>query len=275
MAITALATVIGLFSGCATHPTKAKDGEDLESLRGQVSDLRTALTRSQTRIDSLETRLTTLGERLPPGQGTPVLAPTQVGGHPSDAHSLKFSPRQAANDPEAGFLSDEPVQNYRRAAILRDAGKYSEAILAFSAFLETYPDHPLAGNAQFLIGDSYFKQKEYKLACTELEKVLTSYDRSPRVSDALFELSQAEDRLKLSDRAARHRQLLTSLFPQSPAAAAHVTEIPVEPTSAPQQNPSPATPSAVDLPPPAAALTIPTAPVNAADLPNNGGKPQS
>jgi outer membrane protein assembly factor BamD (BamD/ComL family) len=61
------------------------------------------------------------------------------------------------------------------------------------------------------------KQKEYKNAAAEYERVLTSYDRSPHIADTLKELAETEDQLKLTDRAARHRQLLTSLFPQSPA----------------------------------------------------------
>jgi hypothetical protein len=48
--------------------------------------------------------------------------------------------------------------------------------------------------------------------------VLTSYDRSPHISDTLRDLAATEDALGLREQAARHRQLLSSLFAQSPAA---------------------------------------------------------
>lgn len=48
--------------------------------------------------------------------------------------------------------------------------------------------------------------------------MLSTYDRSTHISDALQRLMITEESIKKSDQAAQHRQLLTSLFPQSPAA---------------------------------------------------------
>lgn len=90
--------------------------------------------------------------------------------------------------------------------------------MAFSEFLEKAPDHPLAGSAQFYVGESYFKQKEYKLALQEYQRVLTSYDRSPVVADTLARMITTEEILKKQPEAEKHQHLLTSLFPNSPAA---------------------------------------------------------
>jgi tol-pal system protein YbgF len=123
----------------------------------------------------------------------------------------------AKSDPEAGFVNDDSVQTYRKAMVYYQAKRYSDAAMVFSTFVEKYPDHPLAGSAQYFVGDSYFKQGEYKLALVEFKKVLTSYDRSAQVAQTLRQMAEAEDALKKPEEAARHRQLLMSLFPQSPA----------------------------------------------------------
>ena len=255
--------------GCATGRTTENEaakpetnGESSDSLRAQVNELRAALTASQGRIDSLETKIDTLGTRIATNQagfetllsntkatsqGVAPLPSSQVGSKPE-------TPR-AATDPEAGFQADEAIQQYRNASILHDAGKYPEAVLAFSTFVEQHPDHALAGSAQYFVGESYYRQKEYKLALAELERVLTSYDRSPRVADTLRELADIEDRLKMNERAARHRQQLTSLFPQSPAAATAPVSatLPIEKSSA-SPTTSPVTPPA---PPPTAPMEHP------------------
>jgi tol-pal system protein YbgF len=229
------------------------------------------------RLDSMETRMGSLSDKVTGTQlsvdnlmANRKALPTPVAAHPSEGAGTEPESAMAADDPEAGFVSDSAIQEYRKAAILLEARKYPEAVLAFSGFVEKYPDHPLAGSAQYSVGEAYFRQKEYKLAATEFERVLTSYDRSPHVSDTLRDLADAEDATKQPEKAARHRQLLTSLFPQSPAASAESAPAEAPHASRGQTGLSPA-PTAgqphLDEPPSSAQTTahaaLPTAPMNA------------
>lgn len=120
-------------------------------------------------------------------------------------------------DPEAGFVRDEAVNAFKTAIYLFKAEKYPESILAFAGFVDRYPDHPLAGSAQFYIGESYFRQKEYRLAIQEYEKVIASYDRASAVPQTLRRLAECKDELKLKEEGNRHRAMLSALFPNSPA----------------------------------------------------------
>jgi TolA-binding protein len=233
--------LLGAVSGCASAPATSASpaaqpaappkADEADAMRAQLTELRTMMTNLGTRIDSMETRLGSLGDKVTNNQSSLDMlmantkaVPSAVGSHPSEGGGSSPSAEQAPNDPEAGFASDEAIQAYRKASILLAAQKYPEAVLAYSSFVEKYPDHPLAGSAQFYVGDAYFREKEYKLALGEFERVLTSYDRSPHVADTLREMAEAEDHLKMTEQAARHRQLLTSLFPQSPAASPAVSD---------------------------------------------------
>jgi TolA-binding protein len=151
---------------------------------------------------------------------TPSLATAGIISHPIENTGILAKSALAAHDPDGDFINDDAVQIFRKAMILLQGQKHPEAVLAFSSFLEKYPDHALAGSAQFHIGEAYMKQKEYKLALKEFQRVLTSYDRSTHISNTLKEMAIAEDILKSQTDAAKHRQLLGSLFPQSPAASA-------------------------------------------------------
>lgn len=190
-------------------PATGGAGAQLEELRGLITGL-------ATRLDALEGRLQTMNDRFESGAGRPKAV--GVHGHPADGAGSDAPVSEIASDPDSGFSKDAAVTLYRDAMVLFQARKHAEAVLTFTGFLEKYPDHALAGSAQYYIGEAYFQQREMQMAEIELKKVLTSYDRSPHVADAIKRLAQVSESLKKPQEAARYRQLLTSLYPASPAA---------------------------------------------------------
>jgi TolA-binding protein len=189
------------------------------------ADPRTTPLAMSARLETLEAKISQLNEKLdaeraamdnfltahsPKAAGSPSQAADTVG--------IPVSSAPVSTDPESGFVNDASIHAYRKAEILQVSQKYADAILAFSSFLEKYPDHPLAGSAQFHIGEAYFKEKQYSQADQEFQKVLTSYDRSVHIAETLKLMAEAEEHLSKSQEAAKHREQLTSLFANSPAA---------------------------------------------------------
>jgi tol-pal system protein YbgF len=180
------------------------------------------------RLQVLEAKLTSLNDKLDSTKANLETLTanmkskdTETLPHPVDSVGLSSGLKQvpaASNDPEAGFINDDSIAAFRKALILYQGQKYPEAVLSFSQFIETYPDYPLAGSAQYYIGESYFHQKEYKLARQEFQRVLNNYDQSPHVSDSILGLASSSELLRDVDNAAKYRQMLSSTFPQSPAA---------------------------------------------------------
>lgn len=222
------------------------------------------------RLDALESKMSAMNDKLdatrisldnfltahqPKSAGVPNQASETVG--------MAVVSKPVSTDSESGYVNDDAIQQYRKAEILLASQKYADSTLAFSTFLEKYPDHPLAGSAQFHVGEAYFKQKEYRQAEQEFQKVLTSYDRSIHVADTLRMMADAEDRLAKTQEAARHRQQLTSLFANSPAAAQTTASAKIaEPETAVAPSEAPARANGVkpslDEPPPTAPVTAPT-----------------
>jgi tol-pal system protein YbgF len=69
----------------------------------------------------------------------------------------------------------------------------------FEAFLKQYPNTELSGHAQFWIGETYYKKKDYEKAILEYEKAITKYPEGSKVPAALFKQGLAF--LELGDKA--------------------------------------------------------------------------
>jgi TolA-binding protein len=198
--------------------TDAEHAKEISVLQGRIQELEAQLKSTNDRVDAMRVLIEGTNPTSSAAAHLESPKPTGIIGHPADGAGARVEPIPSGLDPEGSFVRDQAIQTYRQAMALLDANKYSDAVLAFSSFLERHPDHPLAGAAQYYIGKAYFDQKEYKLADKEFERVLTSYDRSSHITLTLRDLAETEDALKQTGEAAKHRQLLTSLFPQSPAA---------------------------------------------------------
>jgi len=240
-----VALVAALGPACTTAPHNHSQ-EKTEDAKAEVTApedpnearMKQLITVMSSRLESMENKLSAMNQKLDQAKtaldNVTTQKPTSAAAksHPSQRSGTAVEARLLDN----GFVQDASVMAYRQSMILYQTKKYPEAILSFSAFVEKYPDHPLAGSAQYYLGSCYFKQKEYALATKELQKVVQTYDQSPHVSSALRDLASAQDKLNKPDDAARSRQLLTSLFPSSPAAL----EVPEEAVATASQGQHPA-----------------------------------
>ncbi len=91
--------------------------------------------------------------------------------------------RSQGNQTSASKISSA---NFRRAyeKALNDfrARRYTEAIQQFSLLLKTNPNHPLASNCHYWIGESYYALKDYAKAKTAFQSVLgytKTYKKEP------------------------------------------------------------------------------------------------
>src|SRR5258707_4715775 len=59
---------------------------------------------------------------------------------------------------------DAALSNYEMAFGLTRSGSFGLAETAWRNFLSQYPDHPLAGNAQYFLGESFYGRNDYARA---------------------------------------------------------------------------------------------------------------
>ncbi|HEY2902726.1 MAG TPA: tol-pal system protein YbgF [Polyangia bacterium] len=126
-------------------------------------------------------------------------------------------------------VAAEPLRIYRDALEALRAGHHAAALAGFRRFLDRYPVHDYADNAQYWIGECYYDLRQYQAATREFRAVIERYPRGNKVPDAMLKLGFSHLAL---GQTADGRQVLDSLvhaFPKHEAATlatARLTEPP-------------------------------------------------
>lgn len=93
-----------------------------------------------------------------------------------------------------------------------------EAAPLFRIFLENYPQHELAANAQYWLAEALYAQKNFEGASKEFMKVLKQYKNSPKSSGAALKLGYSFYELQQWEYARRTLEDTVRFFPDSSAA---------------------------------------------------------
>jgi tol-pal system protein YbgF len=135
-------------------------------------------------------------------------------GTPS-AQSSTFSQPMATLAP--GGESSGSKQAYEAAYGYLLQQNYAPAESAFEDFLKRYPNDPLAGNAQYWLGEVHFVKGQYKAAAGAFLKGYQTYGKSAKAPESLLKLAMSLDRLGQKDAACSSYAELTTRFPNAPA----------------------------------------------------------
>lgn len=157
---------------------------EIDRLRGEVETFRfeaggsgTQMEQLQRRLDTMETRLGSLEQiargsaPMPgmPGMGTGEGATPGAGGA-----SFEISVPEGA------------PEEYRQATELLRGGDSQGAIQGLREFLRQQPKSDLADDAQYWIGEAYFRSRDFNRAILEFNEVLLRYPKGDRVPAALL-----------------------------------------------------------------------------------------
>lgn len=237
-----------------TRPAGSSDPQ-VAALSRQVDSLGETLTTLTGRVDELATRLETLTRQLrtsqapaatgsaaprsssaaPIGAVSPVspgtAAPTGTAAPAGTAAPVgSAAPGPVAAVPQRPTAASlQPQDIYQAAYIDFSKGSYSLAIAGFREFLRRYPDHELAGSAQYWVGEAYLSlargfsdsaqsdraTESLEQAVQEFKKVLANYPRADKVPTALYKEALALIDLKQPAQAQARLQYLVDNFPRS------------------------------------------------------------
>lgn len=125
-------------------------------------------------------------------------------------------PRPAAKAPDRGPGPKELYQQYYRA--LR-AGDHAAAIAGFRAFIDAYPTHDYADNAQYWLAEAYYDQRQYDRALVEFRAVATRFPKGNKVPDALLKVAYCLERLGRTGEARAALERVIADYAHSNAAA--------------------------------------------------------
>ena len=172
-------------------------GSQIEQLQARLEDTNSRLGTLSQQIAATNQELKAFRNQqrlLPPEGIDPLLTPVAP------------PPGQVTTDPKA--LYDAAYADYLR-------GSYDLAIRQFQEYLVTFPATDLSDNAAFWIGECYFRQKKFRQAIAEFDKVIERYAGSDKVPGSLLKKGIAY--LELGERAQGIAQLQRVLrdYPKS------------------------------------------------------------
>jgi tol-pal system protein YbgF len=146
--------------------------DNLEEIKSRLGKLNQQLVDLQNSVQGLDAKIST-GSVPAPATATPT--------------SSTGSPRPAGSSPSSSALPPgAPSADTLYSNGLRDitSGKYDLARSEFEDYLKFYADTDLASNAQFYLGEIFYKQKQYVDAVAAYDKVLTNYPKSFKLGPA-------------------------------------------------------------------------------------------
>ncbi|MCB9989639.1 MAG: tol-pal system protein YbgF [Rhodospirillales bacterium] len=84
--------------------------------------------------------------------------------------------------------ANDPDGMYGQAFALIQKNDYAGAEQAFQAFLDRYPDHNLAGNAQYWLGETFYVRGQYDKAARVFAEGYQKYPKGQKGPDNLLKL---------------------------------------------------------------------------------------
>lgn len=210
----------------------------IEELTNQINQLKQQLDLQKSDTDLRFSQLQGGGTQAPPAgavPGTPANIeappqpkPSQSAGDmsqpPSRAGNLgtlsSNPPAQAAPAQTAaagGALpGGSPQDQYNYAMGLLTQANYPAAEQAMRSFVERYPKDPLAGNAQYWLGETFYVRKDYSNAATAFAQGYEKYPKGPKAADDLLKLGMSLTALNQKPDACKAYARLEHDFPSPP-----------------------------------------------------------
>src|SRR6266566_451256 len=151
--------------------------DNLEEIKSRLGKLNQQLVDLQNSVQTLDAKISGAGA---PAPTTGLATPTSSTGSSRPTGSAGSSPSSS------GIPAGAPSADTLYSNGLRDvtSGKYDLARSEFEDYLKYYSETDLASNAQFYLGEIFYKQKQYVDAVAAYDKVLSNYPKSFKLGPA-------------------------------------------------------------------------------------------
>ena len=214
-----------LAAACVAGPALSQSKNDrLDALESRMDGVERQLANQgllemSRQIDALTEELRRLRGEFDTLQHELERARTQQRDQYMDLDTRLRAAETALTTAQAATTPGSPEAEYQAAFNLLKDGKYDEAATGLREFVARYPQHELAPNAVYWLGEAHYVRRDYPAALAAFESMLRDYPGTRKSSDALLKAGYCQFELK---RFGPARALLTRVveeYPDTPAAA--------------------------------------------------------
>jgi tol-pal system protein YbgF len=195
----------------------------MQQLQGQIEELQHHLQqlddKNKAQYIDIDSRL----GRIEGGAQGAAAAPSAAAATANAAPAAAAAPasRDAQRAPAAGAAADASGAQAAYDVAFKSirAGDYVKASREFRAFVQQYPDHALAPNAWYWLGESYYATTNYPVALEAFQHLLSQFPASEKAPDALLKVGYSQLELKQDAKARATLASVVSKYPGSKAAS--------------------------------------------------------
>ncbi len=199
--------------------------------RQEVEDICNGVLTLQAKVDSLEANLDELAKQpmlqsqaqvavplpeapTPKGEVKPTETKVVVEPTPEKREGPGAKLKKASLSPKLS-----PERQYEKACQAYAKHHFDEAMALFKKFLQRYPEHDLAHNAQYLLGETYYDMEDYPNAILAFKEVVKHYPERSRAPDALLKIGHSYVALDDLENARTYLERVIKIYPFSEAEA--------------------------------------------------------
>jgi tol-pal system protein YbgF len=179
--------------------------DDFRSMRETVLDMNSRIGKLDQKIVDLQNLMNVIK--------TPPAAPPPTQELPASAGGTTGS---VPGGPPPGMQAETSYTNAYRDYL---ANNYTLAMQEFKDYVRYFPQTQLAPNAQYYVGDIYFRNKDYDNAITAFDAVLEHFSDNPKTPDAHLMKGRSLLAQTKRDAAAKEFKEIIAKYPDSDAAA--------------------------------------------------------
>ncbi|SDF55105.1 tol-pal system protein YbgF [Limimonas halophila] len=126
-------------------------------------------------------------------------------------------PSGPSNDASDVLPDKAPGKQYQHAFRLLQQADYGKAETALQAFVKAHPEHDLAGNAKYWLGETYYVRGNYKKAAATFAEGYKTYPEGNKAPDNLLKLGMSLAALERTEDACGIFRELMKRYPDAPA----------------------------------------------------------
>ncbi|NOY78948.1 MAG: tol-pal system protein YbgF [Calditrichaeota bacterium] len=179
--------------------------QKLKQKQAQIDELKVLLNIKKDKIAILDSKVKNLQTQVASGQPYSPEKNAQF----TRSNTIPQRGKAVRASANIGFR-----QAYKEALKEFNSRRYKKAIQDFSLLIQTNPNHPLASNCHYWIGESYYALKNYQKAKSAFESVL-SYQKTYKREPALLMLGLSYLRLGDKEQAKEQLSTLVRKYPHS------------------------------------------------------------
>lgn len=196
---------------------KTETKEALKSLTTAITSINARLAAIEAAIKDVEKNAGVMREssvanekRASELQGTLLSLDRKVNALENSVSALLAEPVAQRTPPQK-----DPDALYAEAHKLLINKDYARALTSFESFVAAYPNHKLAGNALYWLGEAHYARGEWEKAILEFDKVIKQHPKTEKAAAATLKQAYAFEKLGSPKEAATLYKTVIEKFPKT------------------------------------------------------------